>query len=222
MKPKHDRPLDFVLAKHGHADVPTYLKEIDTLRGLLLEAYRELSTIEAGLALPGGPDEIDALVVLVRRMRDALVLQETEHHAYLDKDLTRDLAKHWSRAFAVMSQHPDGTNYGPHDVETLCAAFHELFLEHKDLKSKRGEEFIDLHSRREKALHILTRFGSVDGDHHKAWAIDQAIRVLCGVDCGPNGYPGDNTNPEYMQHVYESCKDGDEEWVYSWDAGVAP
>lgn len=75
MKPKHDQPLNFVLAKHGHADVPTYLKEIDTLRGLLLEAYRELSTIEAGLALPGGPDEIDALVVLLNRVNKELVLE---------------------------------------------------------------------------------------------------------------------------------------------------
>lgn len=80
----------------------------------------------------------------------------------------------------------------------------------------------ELRDRREHALNILTRFGGVDGAHHKAWAIDQAIRVLCGVECGPHGYPGDKTNPEYLKHVYESCKDGDEEWAYSWDAGVAP
>lgn len=31
-----------------------------------------------------------------------------------------------------------------------------------------------------KALDILVEFGGIDGAHHKAWVIDQAIRVLAG------------------------------------------
>jgi len=45
------------------------------MRGLLHEAYRELSTIEAALARPGGRDEMDALLKLVHRMRDELGLE---------------------------------------------------------------------------------------------------------------------------------------------------
>ena len=57
------------LKKYGRADVPTYLKEITFLRGLLAEAYTELSTIEAATLIPGGQDEIDGLLDLVRRIK---------------------------------------------------------------------------------------------------------------------------------------------------------
>jgi len=57
------------LKKYGRADVPTYLKEITFLRGLLAEAYTELSTIEAATLIPGGQDEIDGLLDLVRRIQ---------------------------------------------------------------------------------------------------------------------------------------------------------
>jgi hypothetical protein len=33
---------------------------------------------------------------------------------------------------------------------------------------------------RENALTILEHFGSVDGEHHKAWVIDQVARALTG------------------------------------------
>jgi len=57
-----------VLKKHGRADVPTYLKELVFLRGLLAEAYKELSTIEAATLIPGGQSEIDGLLDLVQRI----------------------------------------------------------------------------------------------------------------------------------------------------------
>lgn len=57
-----------VLKKHGRADVPTYLKELAFLRGLLAEAYKELSTIEAATLIPGGQSEIDGLLDLVQRI----------------------------------------------------------------------------------------------------------------------------------------------------------
>lgn len=61
-----------VLKKHGREDVPTYLKEIAYLRGLLGEAYRELSTIEAATLVPGGQSEIDGLLDLVQRIKEEI------------------------------------------------------------------------------------------------------------------------------------------------------
>lgn len=58
-----------VLKKYGHADVPTYLKEIGCLRGLLAEAHKELATIEAATLIPGGQEEIDGLLDLVMRIK---------------------------------------------------------------------------------------------------------------------------------------------------------
>lgn len=72
-------------------------------------------------------------------------------------------------------------------------------------------------------LKVLTELGGHDGAHHKDWAIDQAIRVICGVPVGPYGYPGDATNETYLKHVYESCRGSDgTPWAHSWDVGVAP
>lgn len=58
------------------------------------------------------------------------------------------------------------------------------------------------------AVEVAVRYGGIDGDHHKAWVIDQMVRVLVGGEyeklvaaakCGENG---PNT--------------------YSWDVGIAP
>ena len=73
------------------------------------------------------------------------------------------------------------------------------------------------------ALALLTRYGGIDGAHHKDWAIDQAIRVMCGVPCGKHGFPGEATNEEYRRHVYEACKGEDgAPGEYEWSYGVAP
>jgi hypothetical protein len=31
-----------------------------------------------------------------------------------------------------------------------------------------------------EALDVMVRYGGTDGDHHKAWVIDQAVRCLTG------------------------------------------
>ena len=49
-------------------DLCAAIGELLRLRVLLREAYTELSTIEAALALPGGRDEIDGLLNLVQRI----------------------------------------------------------------------------------------------------------------------------------------------------------
>lgn len=33
----------------------------------------------------------------------------------------------------------------------------------------------------EQALEIIFRWGGIDGDHHRAWVIDQVVRALTGA-----------------------------------------
>jgi hypothetical protein len=55
-------------------------------------------------------------------------------------------------------------------------------------------------SRHHAALIVAHHYGTIDGDHHKAWVIDQMVRALCGTE------------------LYA-------EWVKAhpdWDEGIAP
>lgn len=63
-----------------------------------------------------------------------------------------------------------------------------------------------------KALEIAWRYSQIDGAHHKAWAIDQMVRALCGSD------------EEYRKWVAKytaplSDEPGD---YYEWDVGITP
>jgi hypothetical protein len=61
---------------------------------------------------------------------------------------------------------------------------------------------------RQKAVDLMVRYGGIDGDHHKAWVIDQTIRILTGDD--------------YDQLVKDSCAGEDGPDTYEWDTGIAP
>lgn len=63
---------------------------------------------------------------------------------------------------------------------------------------------LDDEQRIEAVLDLFHYFGQTDGDHHKAWVIDQTARILLGP-----GY-------EQWVEVYR----GDDE--YEWDEGIAP
>ena len=54
------------------------------------------------------------------------------------------------------------------------------------------------------ALEYIYRYGQIEGDHHRAWVIDQVTRELLGDD--------------YEEWV-ESMKEGG---LYSYDEGIAP
>jgi hypothetical protein len=58
------------------------------------------------------------------------------------------------------------------------------------------------------ALELLAADGQVDGDHHKAWTIDQTVRILTG-----DGY-------DAWIAEYRDGEDGPE--TYYWDEGIAP
>lgn len=90
-------------------------------------------------------------------------------------------------------------------------------------------------SRHAAALDVARQFGGVDGAHHKAWVIDQMVRVLTGcptvrrdaVDCNGVAYSYDalGESEEYREYVREACdwEDGpDGPETYEWSEGIAP
>ncbi|MDE2107558.1 MAG: hypothetical protein KGL39_60760 [Patescibacteria group bacterium] len=63
-------------------------------------------------------------------------------------------------------------------------------------------------SRRQMAIDLAVRFGGIEGDHHKAWVIDQMVRILAGKD--------------YEEIVRRAKAGEDGPDTYRWDTGVAP
>ena len=60
------------------------------------------------------------------------------------------------------------------------------------------------------ALDLITRYGGIDGDHHKQWVLDQVVRTLIG---SPLGY-------KKWRDEFEAGEDGSN--TYEWDEGIAP
>lgn len=66
----------------------------------------------------------------------------------------------------------------------------------------------DTNERIRMALQVAREYGLIDGEHHKAWVIDQMVRALLG--------------PEYSKWV-AGTRDGEEgPFTYEWDMGIAP
>jgi hypothetical protein len=62
----------------------------------------------------------------------------------------------------------------------------------------------------EGALAIIERYGGIDGEHHKTWVLDQAVRSLLGT---PEAYA------EWVRQM-NAGKDGAN--TYEWDIGIPP
>lgn len=58
------------------------------------------------------------------------------------------------------------------------------------------------------ALDLALRYGGIDGEHHKAWAIDQMCRALLGE--------------RYDAWVMKAKAGEDGPETYTWDVGLAP
>ncbi len=72
-----------------------------------------------------------------------------------------------------------------------------------------------------QALTMALRFGGIDGDHHKAWVIDQMVRALTGCKFDKSDTCLDDSE-EYLQFV-KDAKDGDDgPDTYDWNEGIAP
>lgn len=65
-----------------------------------------------------------------------------------------------------------------------------------------------LQTRIAEALSVAHGYGSIDGDHHKMWVIDQMVRALTG--------------DEYATFIaaHNDGEDGPD--TYAWDEGIAP
>lgn len=58
------------------------------------------------------------------------------------------------------------------------------------------------------ALELAVRYGGIDGDHHKAWVIDQMVRILAR---------------DRYAAIVADAKDGEDgPETYDWDEGIAP
>ncbi len=62
-----------------------------------------------------------------------------------------------------------------------------------------------------EALECAFRYGQIDGDHHKAWVIDQMVRALTGSD---------DAYSEFIERYKRNETDPEDE--YEWDSGIAP
>lgn len=60
----------------------------------------------------------------------------------------------------------------------------------------------------ELVLQLATRYGQIDGEHHKLWVIDQMVRVLAG--------------DRYEAMITSYCAGEDGPDTYMWDTGIAP
>ncbi len=69
----------------------------------------------------------------------------------------------------------------------------------QDLRLRKGLRVRELEERINKAVEVASEDGSVDGEHHKMWVIDQMLRALIPDD-------------------YEERFGSDEEW----DQGTPP
>lgn len=78
----------------------------------------------------------------------------------------------------------------------------------KELERHLSELNRDLRKRIYSALHVALECSQVDGEHHKAWVIDQMVQCLTG--------------DKYEEWIKEFKYGEDGPDTYSWDVGVAP
>lgn len=59
-----------------------------------------------------------------------------------------------------------------------------------------------------RCIDLGFEYGGIQGDHHRAWVIDQMLRILCAQS--------------YEFRVREHCNGEDGPNTYEWDEGIAP
>lgn len=86
----------------------------------------------------------------------------------------------------------------------------------------------------EWALAFASRYGSIDGEHHKTWVIDQMTRILLGTpvvlsiarwENGTEEYRFETSKPSdaYIKWIAEQQGEViDGELKYPWNPGIAP
>ena len=65
----------------------------------------------------------------------------------------------------------------------------------------------------DKIEEIICKYGQIDGSHHKAWVIDQVLRII----------KDDDYDDFVKDFEYSDCEGkSTEEQQYEWDVRVAP
>lgn len=93
----------------------------------------------------------------------------------------------------------------------LAAAFTRLAAIERDAKPAAEAPVLphELELRIADALSMAVRYPATDGEHHKAWIVDQVVRRLTG--CLDDG----EVTAEYLRFREE-----EDDW--DWDEGIAP
>jgi hypothetical protein len=90
---------------------------------------------------------------------------------------------------------------------------------------------MDNSARIKKAIDYAVRYGGIDGDHHKAWVIDQMVRALTGCPevqrtARSHGVAYDylcqGESEEYLELVRSACASDDPDEEAEWDVGIPP
>lgn len=80
----------------------------------------------------------------------------------------------------------------------------------------------------DEALGIILQYGGTDGAHHKAWVLDQTLRILTNcpkvraVTSGAHEYEPLGESEEYTRIIAEYCGGEDGPQTYEHDIGIAP
>lgn len=95
------------------------------------------------------------------------------------------------------------------DTEQECIDYIKIWV----LKMKKNTN--DLERKIGQALDIAFKYSQIDGSHHKAWVIDQMVRVLLG-----DGYK--KWIERYMFNGEDPIDTLQTDNYYEWDTGIAP
>lgn len=103
-----------------------------------------------------------------------------------------------------------------------------------EIEVKQADTSYAKYGRVEWAMYFIEKYGQIDGDHHKAWVLDQAVRCLKGApitikkaqwtDHPPEFRVKVGTNKTYEQWVVEMQGELDEngDFEYGYEEGIPP
>ena len=148
-----------------------------------------------GFALQSGPDipagNPDESSERVRSINQALGVS-SEHRAWVIDQMVRSLAG--EQYGEIVRNACDGED-GPDTYEWHTGT--QSYGRETEASFEPEPSALDqLKGRVDKAIDIAVCYGQIDGDHHRAWAIDQMVQALAGdrygafVDSRPCWYAG--------------------------------
>jgi hypothetical protein len=139
---------------------------------------------------------------------------EMEKHSFIKEQI-----------FAILSYNEEGLN--DTEIEKRLPLV-KPGMKSREIKAIMSEK---LSTRIEAAIDVAIRYGGIEGDHHKAWVIDQMIRHLTdcpevevtAIDCnGRYTYIDLGESEEYIELI-KAAKDGEDgPDTHDWDIGIAP